>query len=236
MFLESCWPHLCELCVHDLRLNIHIQCCLRIGLVLLRGKAFSHHVYTMRNGGIPKNNQDSVKKNNQFLKNITSEKVHFLLTFIEIAVWWFVLFQDQENCFARVIGSYCFLAVWPPYKMHQIPSNPTRKFKLVFIPLPHFARILSVKEEHKTIFMDQFFRGKSGQFPLITTIAGKNRVSWRLHTLASWLDLPSTGSLLTNYVDHNQKYCKRLSAGHQKISNHTADSAVQNSYQISLVR
>ena len=85
----------------------------------------------------------------------------------------------------------------------QNASNPTRKFKLVFIPLPHFARILSVKEEHKTIFMDQFFRGKSGQFPLITTIAGKNRVSWRLHTLASWPDLPSTGSLLTNYVDYS---------------------------------
>ena len=74
MFLESYWPHLCELSVHDLILNIHIQCCLHIGLVLLRGKAFSHHIYTMRNGGIPKNNQDSVKKNNQFLQNITSEK------------------------------------------------------------------------------------------------------------------------------------------------------------------
>ena len=140
-------------------------------------------------------------------------KVHFLPTFIEMAVWWFLLFQDKENCFARVIGSYCFLAVWPPYKMHQIPSNPTRKFKLVFIPLPHSARIISVKEEQKSIFINQFFRGKNGQFPLITTLAGKNRVPWRLHTLASWLDLPSTGKVLPNYVDHNQKYCNMPSAG-----------------------
>ena len=147
-------------------------------------------------------------------------------------MWWFLLFQDKENCFARVIGSYCFLVVWPPYKMHQIPSNPTRKFKLVFIPLPHFARILSVKEEHKTIFKDQFFKGKSGQFPLITTIAGKNRVSWRLHTLASWPDLPSTGSLLPNYVDHHPEILQhsicRSSKRYQVI--------LQNSYQISLLR
>ena len=65
-----------ELRVHDLRItnDIHIQCCLRIGLVLLRGQAFSHHIYTMRNGGIPKNNRDSVKKKHQFLENIISKK------------------------------------------------------------------------------------------------------------------------------------------------------------------
>ena len=68
------------------------------------------------------------------------KNVHFLPTFFEMVVWWFLLFQDKENCCARVIGSYCFLAVWPPYKMHQIPFL-TRKFKLVFIPVQHSSTL-----------------------------------------------------------------------------------------------